>query len=150
MFWLKSITAEVLWSNESGRVSCLCIPLISWHWRTKTVLTTLVLNMFVCNSSQASPVLSSAEPGDSCQTRQDNKCKVMTVFYTIISFMTHSVSPSSQSCICFLLFLFLLYSVFTIVVREVLVGYPQQHDEQHDRYFVRSEIWPSKNYIDIG
>lgn len=37
MFWLKSITAVALWSNESGRVSCLCIALISWHWRTKTV-----------------------------------------------------------------------------------------------------------------
>lgn len=35
MFWLKSITAAVQWSNESGRVSCLYMSLISLQRRTE-------------------------------------------------------------------------------------------------------------------
>lgn len=61
MFWLKSITAVVVRSNESGRVSRLCIPLISRHWwrMWNSIMTALV---YLCVCVNAAPVLP-ADPG---------------------------------------------------------------------------------------
>lgn len=130
MFWLNSITDPVLWSNESARVSCLCIPLISWYWRTETVLTSLV-SVCLWAHNMTSPFLYFLL--NLCRITSVARWNSVSGAASVFS-MNHS---SVSSCPCASDTGRYLYHCF----KEELVGCPQQQDaaDQIEADRVRSE-----------
>lgn len=116
-FWWKGVTAAAHWSNESDRISCFWIPLISsQQMRQKSVLIGPVYHCFsMCvwmgggvnecvGAAQARPAQSLFQGPEGGLFRQDNKCEAF--FFSAPSLLWLNVfqspfipSPSFSPCL---------------------------------------------------